>query len=312
MQVYNQSVLASPLDFGYPWWLSYGHLILAAAAVSLLLLGRARKWPKAPMFLAGVVALWSTAAFLVVRFVIDINGRPSLPTQSFLHSGTGRVLDMGAGTGRSSVMVLHARPQATLVALDLFGASFEKHFGRSESPQQRLLTNLKAAGVEQRATIQTADMRNLPFEPASFDAIVSSYAIDHLNRQGIHQALAEAARVLKPQGDFLLMVVAKEPWLQFTFGPLLLHSGSRGPAWWTERLQEAGFQVLEQGTRPVTLYLLARRESAVWQRRGAGTRRLLASRQQHDWSLPKRRLPAVRIQDSNLTVALPGREPLER
>ena len=250
---------APQLDFGYPWWLSYGHLILAAPAVSLLLLGYARKWSKWPMLLVGLVALWSTAAFLVVRFVIDINGRPSLPTQSFLHLGTGRVLDMGAGTGRSSIMVLQARPQATLVALDLFGDSFEKHFGRSPSPQQRLLANLKAASVEQRAMIQAGDMRKLPFEPAEFDAIVSSYAIDHLNREGINKSLAEAARVLKPGGDFLVMVIAKEPWLQFTFGPLLLHGGFRGPAWWTQRLQEAGFQVLEQGTRPITLYLLARR-----------------------------------------------------
>ena len=78
-------------------------------------------------------------------------------------------------------MVLESRPGATLVALDLFAKSFEEHFGHSESPQQRLLANLKAAGVDQRTTIETGDMRNLPFERASFDAVVSAYAIDHLN-----------------------------------------------------------------------------------------------------------------------------------
>jgi len=45
--------------------------------------------------------------------------------------------------------------------------------------------------VNQRATIATADMRKLPFEPAAFDAVVSAYAIDHLNRQGTDQALAK-------------------------------------------------------------------------------------------------------------------------
>jgi ubiquinone/menaquinone biosynthesis C-methylase UbiE len=211
------------------------------------------------MFLLGVLVLWSSAAFLAAYFVIGVNGRASLPTQSFLHSGAGRVLDIGAGTGRSSIMVLESRPQATLVALDLFAESFERAFGRGESPQQRLLANLKAAGVEQRATIQTADMRRLPFEPGAFDAVVSAYAIDHLNRPGIDQSLAEAARVVKPGGDFLLMVVANDPWVNFTFGPLLQHRGTRGLAWWNTRLQEAGFQVLEEGTRPATLYLLARR-----------------------------------------------------
>jgi ubiquinone/menaquinone biosynthesis C-methylase UbiE len=248
------------LNFGYPWWLSYGHLPIVVAAVLVLLLGYTRKWSTWPMLLLGVLVLWSSAAFLVTRFVLDLNGRASLPTQNFLHSGTGRVLDMGAGTGRSSIMVLESRPQVTLVALDLFTESFEQHFGRGESPQQRLLANLEAAGVAQRTTIKTGDMRNLPFEPATFDAVVSAYAVDHLNRQGINQALAEAARVVKPGGDFLLILIAKEPWVQFAFGPLLMHSGVRGPAWWTTRLQEAGFQVVEEGTRPATLYLLARRK----------------------------------------------------
>jgi SAM-dependent methyltransferase len=247
------------LDFGYPWWLSYGHLVILAPAILVLVLGYRRQWSTWPMLLLGALVLWSSAAFLVARFVFEINGSPSLPTQSFLHSGKGRVLDIGAGTGRSSVMVLQSRPQATLVALDLFADSFERHFGRGESPQERLLSNLKAAGVEQRATIVTADMRNLPFESAAFDAVVSAYAIDHLNRQGIQQSLAEAARVVKPGGDFLLIVVANEAWAKFTFGPLLAHGGTRGGDWWTARLREAGFQVLEEGTRPVTLYLLARR-----------------------------------------------------
>ena len=29
----------APLDFGYPWWLSYGHLVVLAPAAALLLLG---------------------------------------------------------------------------------------------------------------------------------------------------------------------------------------------------------------------------------------------------------------------------------
>lgn len=247
------------LDFGYPWWLSYGHLAVAGVCAAGLLLGHSRKWAKWPLIFLGALTLWSTAVFLLIHFGLDINTQASLPTESFFRSGTGRVLDLGAGTGRSSIMVLTARPKATLVASDLFGDSFDTHFGRRGSPQQRLLRNLQAAGVDQRASIETADMRKLPFEAASFDAIVSAYAVDHLRRDGVSQALAEAARVLKPGGDFLLMLVANDRWVKFAFGPLLAHGGTRGSAWWTARLQEAGFQVLEQGTPPATLYLLARR-----------------------------------------------------
>ena len=247
------------LNFGYPWWLGYGHLIVAGIFIALCLLGYARKWSRVPMLLLGAVAVWSIAGFIVARFVVNVNGRASLATENFLVSGTGRVLDMGAGTGRSSIMVLEARPRTTLVALDLFGESYTHHFGPEGSPQDRLFANLKAAGVEQRASIQTGDMRKLPFEPDAFDAIVSAYAIDHLNSEGIRLSLAEAARVLKPGGEFLLMVVGKDPWLRFTFGPLMLHSGTRGAEWWTSRLQQAGFQVVENGMRPATLYLLARK-----------------------------------------------------
>lgn len=251
---------AVSLDFGYPWWLSYGHLTILAGAGALLAAGYFGKWSKWPMIFLGALALWSGAGFAVMRSALDVNRPATLPTENFLRAGTGRVLDLGAGTGRSSIMVLDARPGVQLVALDLFADSFEKHFGRGVTPQQRLLANLKAAGVDGRATIETSDMRKLPFEAASFDAIVSAYAIDHLRRDGIGEALAEAARVVKPGGDFLLMVIANDRWTKFAFGPLLSHGGTRGAAWWTARVQEAGFQIVEQGEPPATLYILGRRK----------------------------------------------------
>ncbi len=171
--------MRSQINVGYPWYLSYGHLVVMAVALSLWLFGYTRKWRKISMAFLGVVTVWLFAAFLVARFGFDVNGRLPLPTQRFLASGKERVLDMGVGTGRSSLMVLEARPQTTVVALDLFGESFKQHFGPGQSGQERLLSNLKAAGLEHRATIQTGDMRKLPFEGATFDAVVSTYAIDH-------------------------------------------------------------------------------------------------------------------------------------
>ncbi len=248
----------SQINFGYPWWLTYGHLPVLAIALALRWLGYARKWPRTAMVLIGALAFWSFAAFLVARFGLNANGRVALPTERFLASGGGRVLDMGAGTGRSSLMVLEARPQTTVVALDLFAESYEHHFG-SQSGQEKLASNFKAAGLEHRAAIQTGDMRKLPFDAATFDGVVSAYAIDHLTRDGITAALSEAARVLKPGGEFLMMVINKDAWLKFAFGPLLLHSGTRSAARWTGLLEDAGFQVVEPGQRPGTLYLLARK-----------------------------------------------------
>ena len=256
----------SHINFGYPWYLTYGHLIVATLSAVLFLLALERKWNKLVLILAGALTLWSFTAFLLIRFGFDLNGRMSMPTQAFLASGSGKILDMGAGTGRSSLMVLEARPKTTLVALDSFSASYVEHFGADGKPQEipdvgreRLLANFRAAGVEQRAAIQPGDMRKMPLADASFDGIVSAYAIDHLGSTGIKSSLAEASRVLKPQGEFLMIVVAKDFWLKFTFGPLLMHAAMRTPDRWVELLEGAGFQIVEQGRRPATLYFLSRK-----------------------------------------------------
>jgi len=256
----------SHINFGYAWYWTYGHLLAAALVLLLFWLGFARKWPKPLLAILGAVALWSAVAFLAVRFGVNMNGRMPLPTASFLPSGSGRVLDMGAGTGRSTLMVLEARPRAFVVALDSFSDEYVHHFGNAENGKQvpdqgseRLLLNLKAAGVDQRAAIQAGDMRQMPIESAAFDGVVSVYAIDHLNRDGIHKSLGEASRVLKPGGQFLLMVLAKDAWFELAFGPIFLHTRVPGRESWTAFLHDAGFEVLETGKRPATLYFLARK-----------------------------------------------------
>jgi SAM-dependent methyltransferase len=252
--------MTASLDFGYPWWLSYGHLALATAAAALWLLGFSRKWSRWPLILLGVLTLWAGSAALLIRFGVNINSVAPMPTANFLRSGAGKVLDLGAGTGRSSIMLLSARPHVTLVALDLFGESFDRHFGHSQTPRQRLLANLKAAGVDQRASIVTGDMRKLPFADGTFDGVISSYAVDHLGPEGVKQTLAETSRVLKPGGELLLVVVnGRDPWLRFAFGPLLAHGGFRGSSWWEARTSESGLHVTEAGTAPASFYLVARR-----------------------------------------------------
>ena len=243
------------LDFGYPWWLNYGHLAVFGVLLLAVFIARSMGASRWIVLSLGALALWAGSVALLV-FFFGINNVPPLPTQAFLSSGSGRVLDLGAGTGRSSIMVLKARPQATLVASDLFGDSFSQHFGPGERPQDRLLANLKAAGVDGRATIETADMLKLPFPDQSFDALVSAYAMDHLGRKNSPTALAEARRVLKPGGDFLLILIANDWWAKFAFGPMLSHGGTYGAAWWRAAATAAGFDVREEGTQPVTTFFL--------------------------------------------------------
>ncbi|MDQ2947461.1 MAG: class I SAM-dependent methyltransferase [Acidobacteriota bacterium] len=100
------------IDFGYPWWLSYGHLVVADALVSRRIAGGSFRFG------------CKRTACSAYRKVSCFGPRTSA--------------GYGAGTGKSTLMVLEARPRTTVVALDLSG-------------QERLRSNLKAAGLEHRA-----------------------------------------------------------------------------------------------------------------------------------------------------------------
>jgi len=65
--------------------------------------------------------------------------------------------------------------------------------------------------------------------------------------------------VLKPGGQFLLIVISRDRWLTFTFGPLLMHMRSAGPDFWQNELRTAGFDVREDGRQPGTVFVLARK-----------------------------------------------------
>jgi ubiquinone/menaquinone biosynthesis C-methylase UbiE len=68
-----------------------------------------------------------------------------------------------------------------------------------------LLDNARLEGVADRVEVQTADMRQLPFSDASFDVVLSHWAVHNLpDAEERVQALAEMTRVLKPGGCIVL------------------------------------------------------------------------------------------------------------
>src|ERR1700704_494258 len=131
----------SHIDYAYPWYLSYGHLILAAVGLGLTALVWSLKWPKVLLVPTAALALWAGSAGCMVLFGFDLNGPMDMPTQNFLTKGSGKVLDMGAGTGRSTIMLLETRPKTTVVALDLFTDSYAQHFGKGLNGQEKLMAN---------------------------------------------------------------------------------------------------------------------------------------------------------------------------
>jgi SAM-dependent methyltransferase len=243
-------------EFGYSWPIAYGFAIPLIIGIALAAVATWRQWRAWVSVVAAVLIVWSGAALFVTNVVWGINKPMTLPTERFLQAGAGRVLDVGAGSGRAAVGVLLARPGATVTALDIY----EGYMGIDDNTPARFMRNAEIAGAGHRAQARTGDARDMPFADASFDAAVSSYMIDHLGSEGRVKALHEVARVLKAHGEFLLLIVNTD-WWTWLVSPPMAHHFRPNAARWRAQLDEAGFDVEEEGTQPVTLYWLARKKT---------------------------------------------------
>jgi SAM-dependent methyltransferase len=249
-------------DFGYSWPITRGHLIVFLVFASAAALCRWRGWPRWTTTLTSVIAVWALGGALVMHYVIRINSPLTLPTERFLAPNTGRVVDLGAGSGRATVMVLQARPNVTVTSLDRYTG----YYGIDDNTPDRLRLNARIAGVENRVRVEVGDMRRLPFKDGEFEAGLSVAAMDHLQRDDIPMAIAETARVLKPGGEFLFVTINSDFWVHLMM-PLAIHGhggywGSRAnEALWRQRFNDGGFDVVETGTRPAELYLLAKKRA---------------------------------------------------
>jgi ubiquinone/menaquinone biosynthesis C-methylase UbiE len=102
-----------------------------------------------------------------------------------------RILDLPCGWGRHTLLL----PEA---GQDAFGADLSVDLLR------RAVTSAREAGLPNR--FAAADVRFLPFRDATFDAVLNLFTSLGLfldDREDI-RALAEAHRVLRPGGQFLL------------------------------------------------------------------------------------------------------------
>ena len=109
-------------------------------------------------------------------------------------SPLGRVLDIGTGTGR--MIELFASPARRFVALD-------------NSVEMLRLARAKLAGLPDAASVQAhteivlGDFNLLPFEDASFDTVLFHQVLHYAPTPA--RAIAEAARVLAPDGRLLVV-----------------------------------------------------------------------------------------------------------
>lgn len=106
------------------------------------------------------------------------------------------VLDVGCGRGLLLLGAAKRLPDGRAVGVDVWSAA-----DQSGNRREATLANAEAEGVAKRVEVVDADMRALPFDDGSFDAVVSSIAIHNLpEERDRERACQEIARVLRPGG----------------------------------------------------------------------------------------------------------------
>ena len=117
--------------------------------------------------------------------------REELVKQANIQPGQ-RVLDLGCGTGTLVVLLKRRYPAAEIVGVD-----------PDPKALQRAQKKVRRAGVAVQLDEGFAD--ELPYEAGTFDRVLSSFMLHHLEEHEREKTLREVLRVLKPAGTFHLL-----------------------------------------------------------------------------------------------------------
>src|SRR5436190_22405362 len=176
--------------------------------------------------MAGATRYDGIADWYDERFAASEHGRANCEAAiGLLGDGPGRLLDVGCGGGLNALAF--AERGWTVTGVDI------------SEDQLRLARD---RGVD----VRRADARSLPFQDSSFHAVVSVGT--HTDMDDFAIAVAEIARVLRPEGPFVYVglhpcFVGPHAWVHDTTVPEL-HPGyfetgwrTEGPGIWTEGLR---------------------------------------------------------------------------
>ena len=113
--------------------------------------------------------------------------------------GDESALDVGCGRGLVTVGIARRLERSGRVhGLDLWQAA-----DLSGNTPERALANASAAGVDDKVTIDTGDMRDLPYPDETFDVVTSMTAIHNIPLcEGRERAILEIWRVTKPEAIY--------------------------------------------------------------------------------------------------------------
>ena len=99
-----------------------------------------------------------------------------------------RILDIGCGTGSLAVLISRLHPDTEVIGLD-------------PDPKALARAKRKARRAAAAARFDRTFSDELPYQPASFDRVFSSFMFHHLGSDEKRSTLKEVRRVLKANGS---------------------------------------------------------------------------------------------------------------
>ena len=147
-----------------------------------------------------------------------------------LKSGS-RILDVGCGAGIP--VARHLEESFDVTGIDVSSSMIA--LARQNVPSARFIH---------------ADVMEMEFPAASFDAIVSYYSVFHIPRQEHRELFRRFARWLRPDGLLLFTVARKDDGPGYTeddfFGETMYWSNF-GPSTYRKLLADTGFRIEQEG-----------------------------------------------------------------
>lgn len=151
-----------------------------------------------------------------------------------------KIIEVGCGVGKTTVMIANRFPQAEITAIDFDPVQIKKAKARNKNPRIRF---------------EHADATKLPFGKTSFDAVFAFMALHHI--EDYKQCLKECKRVLIPGSKLYVIDLGKVSIHQLGNLVPAPHVFSRKEV--AQSVKDAGFMNVESGGNEVRFFVIGQK-----------------------------------------------------